>query len=271
MAVRLFEESDHAAAYLQYRMTPKEMVTRIMDFMKPKFNHCDKFNLAVDVGCGCGQGTVLLAPFFDQVVGIDISPAQLDVAQANNARPNVTYRQCPAEELSFEPNRVDLLVAMTAAHWFDRQRFPKEVDRVLKPGGCLALLSYATNDMELEYGDATSALNNICEELYAVLQPFRHPLAHTSNIYLELFESCSYTDKEWNGRLRAKRRVTVNSYIGMVETLSSYQTLKQQNAAGAKLLSDNIRNKLLGAMQVSSPETELTMIINYFYMLARKP
>ncbi|XP_061841356.1 putative methyltransferase DDB_G0268948 [Nerophis lumbriciformis] len=163
MSVRLFEESDHASAYLRYRMTPEEMVTRVMDFMKPKVEK--KFNLAVDVGCGCGQGTVLLAPFFDQVVGTDISPAQLHVAQANSAWPNVTYRQCPAEELPFQSNQVDLLVAMTAAHWFDRQRFPKEVDRVLKPGGCLALLSYATNDMELEYGEATSALNNICEEV----------------------------------------------------------------------------------------------------------
>ncbi|XP_061918698.1 uncharacterized protein LOC133659882 [Entelurus aequoreus] len=268
MAVRLFEESEHAAVYLQYRVTPEEMVTRIMDLMKTKVEK--KFNLAVDVGCGCGQGTLLLAPFFDQVVGTDISPAQLDVAQANSACPNVKYRQCPTEELPLESKQVDLLVAMTAAHWFDRPRFLKVVDRVLKPGGCLALLSYMM-DMDLEYGDATSALNNICGELYAVLQPFRHPLASTSNIYLELFESCSYTDKEWNGRLRATRTVTVNSYLRMVETLSTYRNFKQQNAAGAKLLSDTFRNLLLGAMQVSSPETELTMVINYFYMLARKP
>ncbi|XP_061745520.1 uncharacterized protein LOC133544327 [Nerophis ophidion] len=270
MAVRLYEESDHAAAYLQYRVTPTEMITRIMDFMKPKVEQ--KFNLAVDVGCGCGRGTILLAPFFDQVVGTDISPAQLDVAQANSACPNVTYRQCPGEELPFESNRVDLLVAMTAAHWFDRQRFLKEADRVLKPGGCLALLGYMM-DMELEYGDATSALNNICGEFYAVLRPFRDPHlgSSSSKIYLDMFESCSYTDKEWNGCLRLKRTVTVNGYIGMVETFTNYRKLKQQDAAEAKLLSDNIRNKLLGAMQVSSPDTELTMVINYFYMLARKP
>ncbi|XP_061918599.1 uncharacterized protein LOC133659827 isoform X1 [Entelurus aequoreus] len=269
MAVRLFEESDHAAAYLQYRVTPQEIIDKIMDFMKPKVEK--KFNLAVDVGCGCGQGTVLLAPFFDQVVGTDISPAQLHVAQANSARPNVTYRQCPAEELPFESNQVDLLAAMTAAHWFDRQRFLKEADRVLKPGGCLALLSYMM-DMELEYGDATSALNNICEEFYAVLRPFRNPCLDFCSLksYLEMFESCSYTDKEWNGCLRVKRTVTVNSYMGMVETFTSYRKLKQQDAAEAKHLSDDIRNKLLGAMQVSSPEMELTMVFTYFYILARK-
>ena len=56
------------------------------------------------------------------------------------------------------------MTAMTAAHWFDRKRFLQEADRVLRPGGCLALLSY-TMDMELEYGDVSSKLNDICKEV----------------------------------------------------------------------------------------------------------
>lgn len=59
---------------------------------------------------------------------------------------------------------MDLLTAMSAAHWFDRSRFLQEVDRVLRPGGCLALLSY-TMDMELEYGDRSPVLNDICKEV----------------------------------------------------------------------------------------------------------
>ncbi|XP_054654835.1 uncharacterized protein LOC129193992 [Dunckerocampus dactyliophorus] len=270
MALRMYEEKDHVAAYLQYRVTPEEMINRIMDFMKPKTQQ--KFNLAVDVGCGNGKGTILLAPFFDQVVGTDVSPAQLEMAQANSLCSNVTYRQCPAEELPFESSQVDLVTAMTAAHWFDRPRFLNEADRVLKSNGCLALLSY-TMDMELEYGDATSALNNICDELYAALRPFKNPClgSSSSKIYFDMFESCTYPDKEWNGSLRVNRTVTVNSFIGMVETFTSYQKLMRQDAAEAKRLSDDIRNKLMAAMQVSSPDTELTMVVRYFYMFARKP
>lgn len=73
-------------------------------------------------------------------------------------------RQCAAEDLPFAAGEVDLVTAMTAAHWFDRRLFFQEADRVLRPGGCLALLSY-TLDMELEYGDVSSALNNICKEV----------------------------------------------------------------------------------------------------------
>lgn len=34
MAVRLFEAKDHAASYLRYRVSPHELITRIMDFME---------------------------------------------------------------------------------------------------------------------------------------------------------------------------------------------------------------------------------------------
>lgn len=46
----------------------------------------------MDVGCGSGQGTNLLAPYFTEVVGTDISPAQLELALANSRPANVSYR-----------------------------------------------------------------------------------------------------------------------------------------------------------------------------------
>lgn len=50
------------------------------------------FELAVDVGCGSGQGTVLLAKHFASVTGTDVSPAQLEVAAQHAQAPNITYR-----------------------------------------------------------------------------------------------------------------------------------------------------------------------------------
>ena len=45
--------------------------------------------MALDVGCGSGQGSVLLAKHFASVVATDISPAQIEMAVAV---PNVTYK-----------------------------------------------------------------------------------------------------------------------------------------------------------------------------------
>lgn len=57
------------------------------------FQTPNQVGLAVDVGCGSGQGTVLLAPYFTKVVGTDVSPAQLEMALTNNKNPpNVSYR-----------------------------------------------------------------------------------------------------------------------------------------------------------------------------------
>lgn len=270
MAVRAFDGKDHAAAYWQFRILPQELISKIMSSMDKRTPK--RFNLAVDVGCGSGQGTNLLAPHFTRVVGTDISPAQLEMASANRSPPNVSYRQCPAEELPFESGEVDLVTAMTAAHWFDRPRFLQEAGRVLRPGGCMALLSY-TLDMELEYGDISKALNDICKEFYDAMLPFRHPHIGPSSKkhYVDMFESCSYPDKEWTECLQVKRTVPLNGYIGMVETFSVYQSMKQKDPAGAERLSNDFRNKLMSTMKVSSPDTEVTMVVKYFYFLAFKP
>uniref|UniRef100_A0A8C2E6X2 Zgc:162780 n=1 Tax=Cyprinus carpio TaxID=7962 RepID=A0A8C2E6X2_CYPCA len=124
-------------------------------------------DLAVDVGCGSGQGTLLLAPHFTCVVGTDISPAQLEMGRKHVNIPNVSYRESPAEELPFEDGSVDLVTAMSAFHWFDHSRFLQEAHRVLKPNGCLAVLNY-TMDMELSYGDCSETLNHICNEVRVI-------------------------------------------------------------------------------------------------------
>ena len=48
--------------------------------------------LAVDLGCGTGQLSRLLAPHFQELVGLDISEGQLEEARAGLGCPNVTYR-----------------------------------------------------------------------------------------------------------------------------------------------------------------------------------
>lgn len=48
--------------------------------------------LAVDLGCGTGQITRQLTPHFQEVVGFDISEAQLEAARSVAGYPNLTYR-----------------------------------------------------------------------------------------------------------------------------------------------------------------------------------
>ncbi|XP_029980285.1 putative methyltransferase DDB_G0268948 [Sphaeramia orbicularis] len=271
MAYRLFEGKEHAASYWKYRVSPSDgLIQQVMDFL---VKHRDgPFELAVDVGCGSGQGTVLLAPYFGSVVGTDVSPAQLDMALTHNKQANVTYRHSLAEDLPFADASVDLISAMSAFHWFDRPRFLQEAHRVLKPRGCLALLNY-TIDMELNYPDCCSqTLNQVCKEFYAALQPYRSPHLGPASIelYREAYNSISYPDKEWQECVYVWTSMPLSSYMGLVESFSSYQTLLRINPQKAGTLSHDICQRLLSEMKVTSADVEVEVGVKYFYLLASK-
>ncbi|XP_076857408.1 putative methyltransferase DDB_G0268948 [Brachyhypopomus gauderio] len=271
MAVRLFEAKEHASAYWKYRVSPSEKLTKnILTFFKKNSDLLGE--VAVDVGCGSGQGTALLGPHFTQVVGTDISPAQLDLAILHNTAANISYRQCPAEELPFRDESVDLVTTLSAFHWFDHPRFLQEAHRILKPKGCLAILNYGL-DMELSYGDCSEELNHICKEFYAALQPHRHPKLgdSTLTLYERVYNTLQYPVKEWQPSFWDRLQVSISKYIGMVQSFSAYQNLLKKDPEEAQRLSHDITRRLMSVMKVTSTETEVILGVRYFYLLACKP
>lgn len=94
---------------------------------------------ALDLATGNGQAAVGLAAFFDEVLATEPSQTQLEQARRH---PRVTYRQESAEHIDEADESFDLLAAAQAAHWFDWVRFPAEAQRVLRPGGIIALWTY---------------------------------------------------------------------------------------------------------------------------------
>lgn len=95
--------------------------------------------LAWDCGTGNGQAAVALAEHFQRVVATEPSEAQLAAAMPH-AR--VTYLRSAERVATVRDHTVDLVTAAQAAHWFDRAKFYAEAQRVLRPGGVVALWSY---------------------------------------------------------------------------------------------------------------------------------
>ncbi|XP_077436225.1 uncharacterized protein LOC144060490 isoform X1 [Vanacampus margaritifer] len=271
MAHRLFEGKEHAASYWKFRISPSDdLIQHVLTFVGKQKG--GPLLLAVDVGCGSGQSTVQLAKHFESVVGTDVSPAQLEVALQHTREPNVTYRQSVAEELPFADSSVDLITAMSAFHWFDRRRFLREVHRVLKPRACLALLNY-TIDMEVDYpGCCLQSLNQVCKEFYAALHPYRSPHlgANSIELYRESYNSIPYANKEWHECVCVKMPMPLRSYMGLVESFSSYQVLLREDPEKAARLSQDICQRLMTIMKVTSAETEVVVGVKYFYLMASK-
>ncbi|HZJ55276.1 MAG TPA: class I SAM-dependent methyltransferase [Myxococcaceae bacterium] len=103
--------------------------------------------LAWDAGCGSGQLSRVLGEVFAQVVATDASAAQIAAATPH---PRVRYAVAPAEASGLPDGSVDCAVAAQAAHWFDLDAYYREVMRVARPGGLLALVTYAVMEVDPE-------------------------------------------------------------------------------------------------------------------------
>lgn len=121
------------ADYARYRPGyPPELV----DMLARLVSHTGR---AVDVGCGTGQLTTLLATRFDEVIGVDPSAAQLINATAAE---RVRYLCAPAERLPIAEETTDLITVAQAVHWFELAPFYDEVRRIASERGVIALISY---------------------------------------------------------------------------------------------------------------------------------
>jgi SAM-dependent methyltransferase len=125
--------SGHAESYASFR---PRYSSEIFDFVASLPRHR---TLAWDCATGNGQAAVDLAERFERVIATDASAQQIALAIPH---PRVEYRQGLAEESGLADGSIDLVTAAAAIHWFDFGRFYAEVERVLAPGGALAVWAY---------------------------------------------------------------------------------------------------------------------------------
>jgi SAM-dependent methyltransferase len=129
--------SDHysanAAGYASYRPRYPRQLFEWLASVAPNRR------VAWDCGTGSGQAAVGLAEHFAHVVATDPSAAQL----AHAARhPAVSYAAMPAEQSALASGSASLVTVAQALHWFERNTFYSEAQRVLVTGGVLAVWSY---------------------------------------------------------------------------------------------------------------------------------
>ena len=101
--------------------------------------------VAVDLGAGSGQLTIPLARRVSRVLAVDISPAMIDLLQANAAEAgvaNVEGTVGPIEGVALEPGSVDLVVSNYVLHHLrdeDKATAIQAATTWLRPGGHLVI------------------------------------------------------------------------------------------------------------------------------------
>lgn len=136
--------------YAAYRPSyPLDLVNELADL-------CATQNRVLDCGCGTGQLSVLLAKRFAEVIATDASSAQIDKARKEA---NVNYQVALAEHSGLADESVDLITVAQAAHWLDLDKFYKEVQRIARPNGILALITYGVLHVE-------GAIDTLIQQFY---------------------------------------------------------------------------------------------------------
>jgi len=95
----------------------------------------------LDLGCGSGETVISLLHRGARVIGIDISPELIAIAQRrlSNAGLSASVRVGSAYETELQDASVDVVFCMSLIHHLEIPKVREEIRRVLRPSGFLIL------------------------------------------------------------------------------------------------------------------------------------
>jgi SAM-dependent methyltransferase len=132
----------------------------------------------------------------------------------------VEYHVEPAEHVSLDGSSADLVTVAVAIHWFNFDEFYREVRRVLKPGGVLAVWTYS-------FTEISPAVDQVVRQYYyETLRGFWPERIH----YLEeKYETLPFPFEEITSpSFVMERDLTLAQYAGFLDSWSATQRYREQ-------------------------------------------
>ena len=148
------------AHFAKTRAHPWEEVEGFLDAIEPH-----EGTVGLDVGCGNGRHTELLARVVDRAIGLDASRALLETARSRAADDGWTADVClgDAARLPLAIDAVDVAVYVATIHHLpDRETRIASLDelaRVLAPGGTGLVSAWATTHDRFDVEDAETGFD----------------------------------------------------------------------------------------------------------------
>lgn len=100
----------------------------------------------LDIGCGTGRVTQVLAQRANRTIGLDIAQGMLSYAAQRY--PGICWLAGDAEALPLQSNSVDCVFSSMALQWCEEPgRVLQELQRVLRPGGKMVLAVMVENSL----------------------------------------------------------------------------------------------------------------------------
>ncbi|KAL4813861.1 S-adenosyl-L-methionine-dependent methyltransferase [Aspergillus spinulosporus] len=201
----------------------------------------------IDVGCGPGNVASNLSKHFVHTIGLDPSEGMIATARSLNSGPaadsgKLRFEVSTAEDLGSNLSppiadcSVDMIVAATAAHWFDMPAFWRSAGRVLKSGGSVAIWGSANMRTSPSTPNA-EAIQARIDQFEAEIQPYFLPgnfltrglykdlgLPWTVEPAVEGFDEKAFFRKDWDTTEKflafGAPEIDMNAFERMLGTMS---------------------------------------------------
>ncbi|WNV05355.1 glycosyltransferase [Candidatus Methylospira mobilis] len=137
--------------------------------------------IALDIACGEGYGSAILANKASQVIGVDIARDAVQHARKRYKKENLKYMVGSCAEIPLPDASVDVVVSFeTIEHHDQHDRMIQEIKRVLRPDGVLLISNPDKYYYSIERGYSNP---HHIKELY------HHEFKHLIETY---FRNCAY-------------------------------------------------------------------------------
>ncbi|OAB74932.1 hypothetical protein PNBC_12465 [Paenibacillus crassostreae] len=106
----------------------------------------------MEIGCGKGEFSRILATKVKSVESIDLSPVMIQKAiEHSKLFPNIIYQTGNIMELPLEDNSYDYIVSIAVFHHLELEEILPKLRRALKPNGVIAILDLYEQSTMIEY------------------------------------------------------------------------------------------------------------------------
>ena len=96
---------------------------------------------SLEIGCGTGAFSRLLATRSKRVLAIDLSPNMIRVAKARSQDfSNIEFQVADVMKIDFPPDHFDSIVSIATLHHLPTEEMLSKMKRALKPDGTLIIL-----------------------------------------------------------------------------------------------------------------------------------
>ena len=154
--------------------------------------------LIADVGAGTGLLTRSLLQAGAEVIAIDPNEHMLDAARELLAgQRRASFVVASAEDTTLDDHSVDAITVGQAFHWFEHEAARDEFRRILRPGGCVALM---WNTKRFDTSEFLAGYEQLLERHAPAFADVRHETSDEATI--EAFFGAPPTRAEFDNEQR---------------------------------------------------------------------